>query len=343
LLIEEGADISIEDAFGKKAVDYVDKNDTTLLDFFNQSSQKNSDTLEIKNINSEENSNTIVEKEITQKTETEYEENFSNAKNMFFFKPLHQTQAIKKDDMDDEIDIDNSWATSQGIVNALENSLGEEVLLIHPDLASVNTPLSTDKAEQEQGLIDYGKAINGFIGSDKGFLLENGFTKPIILILNTSSAKSTSNIGGSHWVCCVILPNVYTFGGKDIKNDTEQVIFIDSLGAYTLPTAFKDVLVYGKSHTFKTEEGTIEKQNIAGFLSEKATVFNSNVCQQKGGSDCGWWAVSNAIDVVKTGNADFLKAFIGKEPTRAIELRKKFPDLAFDNAENEKINKKYFN
>lgn len=244
----------------------------------------------------------------------------------------------------------NSLATSEGIINVLKKYLGEVAYIIDPDLCSTDTPLSANLIEKENGIKKYGLCIAGYQDTD-GKLIDNGIVssggnldKPIVMIWNRQSVapRLRSNpeaIGGNHWVCCIILPKRYSVTDKVIENENVRIIYLDSLSNTEVPPLFIKMLT--KGHEFegarepseeekaKGSEGTVpNNQFIPAVFPEAEVVKQPAFCQQEGGTDCGWWAVYNAMMVVLTGKLEFLNKFT--KPSRAFTLRKLFPELDSD-------------
>ncbi len=212
----------------------------------------------------------------------------------------------------------DSWATSNDISAILNYCLGNSAFVINPDAGSINTPLDTDQEIAEIAAADYVKHIKGYYDKE-GELHLNGvlgqtsaLNKPIIIPLNTMAVKpkdalDTSAIGGQHWVMCVILPKHYQpLYGQPLNNDNEIYFLIDSLGRRRLPNSLRNIWFGKEGH---------DKHNVPSLFPQARRMSSPRIIiQQEGGSDCGWWAVYNALMVVWTGSHDFMKQF--KVPSR---------------------------
>jgi hypothetical protein len=245
-----------------------------------------------------------------------------------------------------------TWATSVGIFHTLQQQLGESVHLPNPELGSVAGLYDTNPNVATAAAASYAKAVAGYqiardakVG-DTGFIKHGGqLTKPIVMVLNTGSAKAadskdTTAMGGAHWRVCVILPKNYiTSAGVHINNSKERIFVLDSLhpAQQELPVAFKKLLTQGGQYTFSaptSERDSTLKQYVhtipAAFPNAEFVQVTNFPKQQVGTADCGWWAVHNAIQIVTTGSADGLTQQ-GK-PRPASDLRVQYPDLAMTDA-----------
>lgn len=231
-----------------------------------------------------------------------------------------------------------SWASGYGINNGLREALGTAVHIIDPATSSVASLASDNHYEAIEGTVNYIKMISGY--STNGQAIKNGFIhadggvlkKPVVMVWNNASVKVKSEddaeaVGGSHWQTCIMLPKNYiTPFGYPIKNNTELVFFVDSLyEGQVIPTPFREMLVQERSFVFKSEGRTF--YHTIGGAFPQAQFFNFTPKQQLGGSDCGWWAVYNAIMIVFTGNADFLGRFNKRSRDYAYALREVFSNL----------------
>lgn len=223
---------------------------------------------------------------------------------------------------------ENSWATGHGINQTLIELLGDTVHVIHPDTSSVFSLASDDKKNAIQGSINYTKIIEGFIQNDGGEL-----RKPIVMVINTEfisidSSINATAIGGNHWQTYIILPKNYVpFFGDPINNHEEIVFFIDAFYEQkTISKFFKLFIQYGVEYSFVSEGKSFTHQILPLF--QNAKFVNCNPKQQLGGSDCGWWAVYNALMLISTGKEDFLQVFQLRSREPAYILRALFPLLS---------------
>ena len=164
------------------------------------------------------------------------------------------------------------------------------------------------------------------------------------MVMNTipvqvDSNKNTAAIGGSHWVTCVILPTKFTILGKQFKFTHERVFFIDSNSRNKkLPAKFREMLQHGCKYSFTRDAGSIELERnplkkICTSTHVVTSTFNNpeffetpELKQQLNGSDCGFFAVYNALMVILTGGIDYAKSF--ETSHFGSKLRTLFPDLA---------------
>lgn len=247
-------------------------------------------------------------------------------------------------------------ATSEGIINTLQKRFGNSVHLLNPELGSVNCIFDSNKDKALGAAVNYAKAINGFQTEDNtqasnGFIQQDGgiLKKPIIGILNTSGVQAISStdtqiVGGSHWITWVVLPKNYrTSAGNEIKNDRELIFVLDSLmpNRQSLPDVFQDILSKGYKHRFGAPTSEREsKQSIrthtlqAAFPNAEWVQLTDYQKQQIGCTDCGWWAVDNAIKIVETGSADSIVVASEQGKRRAFDLRQKYPDMDKINFQN---------
>jgi len=234
--------------------------------------------------------------------------------------------------------VSNAWAASHGIDLTLNHHLGAFCHIINPDLCSVSSPLSSNRNEELDGIVNYAKAIAGYniegSGAITNGLLHQHAGRPIIMILNTASAEGsssksgdTSTIGGSHWVACVVLPpNYVTPMGVNLRNNAHIICFIDSLYPNRrFPEAFRNVLARGIRVT--TPIGTIHRIPPAFPGAVVQDNLLNGVGQQLQGYDCGWWAVYNAMMLVLWGPQAVLIGRSGPNRFPAYVLRRLFPRL----------------
>jgi hypothetical protein len=234
----------------------------------------------------------------------------------------------------------NSWATGYGINKTMIELLGDSVYFVNPDLASVESLASSDEEEALMGTVNYIKIIRGFYINDEfrdGFIKgENGvLDKPIVMILNTTSVKvenprSSKYEGGNHWQTCVILPKNYiTPFGENIENTNEIVFFVDSkYKNKPVPVLLEYVLRYGFEYKFQSAEGVNYIHLVPPSMPNAEFPDCTNILQQEGGADCGWWAVYNALMFVFTGKRDFLNQFTQRSREPGYALRMLFNNLS---------------
>ena len=254
-----------------------------------------------------------------------YEPSKPNPNTLFYYPP---SRKLKVELMNLVPDIKDTYATSDGIFAALINELGDSAHLLNPELCSISNFLDarSDEIQQYQAVINYAKAMNGYVvGEEKianGFIQADGgeLKKPIVAILNTRN---------HHWVACVILPKNYK---GFAEHDGERIFLMDSL--YTIrkfPTKFRNVIMQGGEIDFEAplNEGSnfiFPRSHRVMPVFQNPQFIEECPLEQIGGHDCGWWALHNAITVVKTGSTAAL--FENHQvPSRAVALRKKYPDL----------------
>lgn len=231
------------------------------------------------------------------------------------------------------------WGDSFGLMHVLQKELGPNgkyVHFIHADLGSVEGVFSSDSNVRTQAALNYCKNLVGFYDST-GIRTPNvpitnpgAIDKPIVLLLNTSSAKALSNTdakasGGSHWVVSVILPANYLNNGK-----LAQVITIDPLGYYKLPATFKNFMQGGI--TVELEQTNPDGQPIIHRIPpalpqvKDEDFIDLDVKQQIGNDeDCAWWLAYNVFELITTGKTDFCKA--QKDRRLAMMCRQEWPQI----------------
>lgn len=234
-----------------------------------------------------------------------------------------------------------TWATGHGINEFLGQLFQDQVHIIHPDSSSIHSPVASDQRNALEGAVNYAKMIGGYVVNDEavanGFKGQDGgnITRPIIMVINTHSAQAKSGAdasaqGGVHWQCCVVLPKNYkpTFGAQ-LNNQHEMIFYIDSLqNNVKLPERLRFLLTSqeGLEYTF-TSEGAQFTHKIPSIFPDAIVVDNIVTNQQSGGSDCGWWAVYNALMLVFSGNTNYLNQFQRPSREPAYKLRTLFPGL----------------
>lgn len=215
------------------------------------------------------------------------------------------------------------WYTNEEIVIALNQEfISDQVYIVDPGLCSTGSPLQDSKH-----IYKYLEAINGYYDSDNiyhpnGYIRNGSLDKPVVMIINTDSlpeqqiAEANARLqaglepeieGGKHWICCVILPKQYQFNSNIVKNENEKIIFIDSLNVVTLDQAnlFLQQFTRECSYQYNTETRAIIKR-IPTFSSNAEIVEPIYSAQQQDGWSCGIWAVNNALQIVATGNLQYL-------------------------------------
>lgn len=234
--------------------------------------------------------------------------------------------------------IPNTLATDSGLYAALMTKLEDKAHIINPALSSRSNLFSPGT----EAAFEYAKIINGYRVEEKqvanGFIQADGgeLKKAIVAILNTASVRAahsadTNAIGGSHWVAMVILPKNY----KNLKNKNEKIFLLDSLNPEReFPQAFRDVLIGGGEHKFTApacEDKNAPLLNyqhtiLPAFPNAEFVNLQDFQLQQLGCTDCGWWALDNAIKIFEIGTiAEIIKDYKG--PRRADLLRTLYPDL----------------
>lgn len=260
------------------------------------------------------------------------------------------------------------YASAAGILWTLHERLKDTVDIVNPNSFSIFNLFDKNPANVDEAAILIAQSIVGFQSGDEwipGQILKNKedkLEKPLILILNTAaikpevvaaalksllpnepdkSLKPSSVIGGNHWIACVILPINYLNKGAV----TEQIFVLDSCNNIKeLPKVLFDILTKGKkirlSAESKKNEPLVEKTHILPAAFPNATIADTSgfLKQQVGGEDCGYWAVHNAITLVKTASIQALIQEIKNNddcPMSANHLRLEFPYL--NSAEDLKI------
>lgn len=235
--------------------------------------------------------------------------------------------------------VSNTLATGHGINLALQECIGDIAYIIPPDSSSISSPAANDDANQYEGAVNYAKMIGGYsIDGNKinNGLIEEGklLTNPIVMIINTMSVKArsatdTTAEGGLHWHCCVVLPKRYiTPDGVQLDNDNEIIFYLDSLyPKVMIQPAFINTLRSGLKYTFSSD-GVKYTHELPALFPNAEVIDGLTTNQQEGGSDCGWWALYNALMLVLTGNHGFLEQFTKPSREPAYKLRAIFPSLA---------------
>lgn len=255
--------------------------------------------------------------------------------------------------------IPNTLATDEGILFTLEKLLGNTAHVINPALSSVCNLFDSGK----DAAIEYAKKINGFVAIENGRQINQGsngyiqidggqLKKPIVAILNTASVRishgtDTEAIGGSHWVAMVFLPKNYL----NLENKNEKIFLLDSLNPNReFPEIFKRILIQGDKHIFSApvcEDKNAplldyEHEILPAFPHAEFVISPEFKIQQKGTTDCGWWAVDNVLKLIKSGTiAEIMKNYSG--PRRADHLRSQYKDLDKQNIERMPQDKKKSN
>ena len=249
--------------------------------------------------------------------------------------------------------ISETWATGEGIYLALRRCLGSSVHIIHPNSCTTATPASSNELNATAGAKLYAKKISGFSSKGKRSLESNilnddgsELKRPIVMILNTVSAKvrseqDTKATAGQHWRCCVILPKNYKlpYTESSLNNANEIIFYLDSVSPQGMAKAFETALRKGCKDLFSSgEENYIH--DIPAAFPNAIIRDNIEICPQAGGSDCGWWAVYNALMIVFTGDTKYLEQFKSlKSGDRgpALKLRTLLPELTIGaNQQHEK-------
>lgn len=236
----------------------------------------------------------------------------------------------------------NNWATGSGIYQALEQVLGDDVHIIHPDTSSIHSPASTDADNALEGAIAYAKMIGGYVVDGEyvsnGLVAQDGgvLKKPIVMVVNTDTVEALSATdalaeGGHHWQCCVILPKNFKPKYADQLNNSKEIIFyLDSLYQnIKMPPVFAYLLTSTISieYQFAPDDNIVRTHKIPCIFPNAFIINGLTANQQVGGSDCGWWALYNAIMVVLTGGVNYLGQFRIPSRDNGLKLRTLFPTL----------------
>ncbi len=219
------------------------------------------------------------------------------------------------------------WADSDKLNFALEKIFPEEQYHV---ISPASFLISPSDDGDIRGVVEFQKLLKGFIEKDGGKL-----SQPVISIWNTDSVQHYKEAAqGNHWQTIVIIPKNY----NNLGNEHELVLFKDSLHPgrhvpYAIQYLLKDEF---SCHEFKDKEAEL---TLGSVLPNSIIVDDStstDKIQQKGGYDCGWWALSNAIMLVTEGNYNFLSE---ATPSRenGVALRLIFEDAGFDLSEKTKI------
>lgn len=170
----------------------------------------------------------------------------------------------------------NTKASGQGLARCLKEIFKESAYIIDPDFSSKGSPLCD--SDDPSGYFEY---VNDVV--------QLPMLKPLIAIMNTSSK-------GAHWVCVVALPSLS-------PTEAPAVYIVDSLSPLReLPARAKvafSFLYPGAQCTFPILPAGVGVQQVEGA---------SDLC------DCGWWAVYNAVQIVKHGNISYYKSFKTRNP-----------------------------
>jgi hypothetical protein len=219
-------------------------------------------------------------------------------------------------------------ATSNGITNTLRYYYGNSIHIIDPASGSIASPIDANTFRANSGLHNYASFINGFINQDgehntDGSILDGkALDRPLVIPVNTASvavesAVDGSAIGGSHWVCFVVLPKGYT----EENPDHEMIFFMDPYGKASniresQVAAFVNMLTRGIL-------------DIPAPFSDACFIRNPEFAEQSvtNGTDCGWWTVYNIIQTVRTGSNEFLSKYAEADNASAQILRQVLPPI----------------
>ncbi len=234
-----------------------------------------------------------------------------------------------------------TWATDNGITTILSDYFDDRVHVLKPNLAPGHNIFSDKSEEAEATAIEITKFIAGYSTEDdsvidNGIIAKDGrsLSLPIVWILNTDCGAASlspayfTKVQGRHWVTLVILPRFFQPRyGAALNNQREQIVLVDSQGPRAMPNALRNALAGTEpiQQCIRREEDKPDVYHTVTPPFPQATISdNHQTYQQKGGSDCGWWAVYNAIQVIETGKVAPVK-FTTREP--AFYLRHCMPQL----------------
>jgi len=256
---------------------------------------------------------------------------------------IHETFSRVPDVLSDNLHLKNPSAiegediemSGETIDLFLNKVFGDSVHIIHPDLLSTSCLFEEGEAAENASIYLADHIVQSHMshtsrekeGPDSPLVL----TKPVIMIVNTSCARSEGEsshmlerVWGSHWIAIVILPrNFYGMvNTRDRKENatqkftSERVYFYDSIASgRTLPQCLLDAFQRGKQKVAQSEAGSL-LVHIPPILSQSCEVFNYSHVQQQATNDktCGLWALYNAVMTVLKGDDSSWKACF-KHPT----------------------------
>ena len=147
--------------------------------------------------------------------------------------------------------------------------------------------------------------------------------------------KAFSLQGGLHWVSMIVLPKRFQPRFKaNLGNKNELIFFIDSLGQYTPPDTLKEIIRNGYKYTDPRRGnqeydrgGDYERKLEVRSPFPSAEWFEIRARQQKGGNDCGWWALYNILMTLFEGSTGFISKYYSPSASAGEELRKIFGEL----------------
>lgn len=92
------------------------------------------------------------------------------------------------------------------IFQTLSQELGDFADIIHPNLGSGGSILSKDTKESEEASLNFIETLSEI------YKKTNSLIKPVVYVLNTESSKArtSSSMGGAHWIAMVIIPANYS-------------------------------------------------------------------------------------------------------------------------------------
>lgn len=227
--------------------------------------------------------------------------------------------------------------TAKEIYKTLEYNLKGRAHVIHPDFLSMYSIFDGNPKNAAEGIVAIAKAIAGFTQEDgtkeKGILQNGKLDKPIVIALNTGSArmshaKDYQATGGSHWVALVLR--------KNDKNQVE-ISLSDSMNPdRKIPEELIEILTKKTEITFKVqksgkkedENNLVKKTHIIPAAFPGLVKAKALKKQQQGDAwTCAYWTCYNAIQQVTEQPIE--------EAMNVSRLQKRFPLLGVEESQSE--------
>lgn len=231
-----------------------------------------------------------------------------------------------------------SWAESPAILQFLRNHENHEYVTdngVKKQLFQAYDAHSADSLFTTAGAAAFARAlfgaftVHGESDAADDIAPEYNADSPVVAIANidsvvASSASDSTQEGGTHWVAVVILPAHYNPPqGEPLENERPVLWVVDSLH-----------MVSEATHGSELKKALCKKASIRPAVDITHIVFGSltsedihfyQTGQQKGGCDCGYWAIYNALMLVYTGSLDHVSDH--PKPVSALPLRQLFEEL----------------
>lgn len=259
-----------------------------------------------------------------------------------FYDELKQIPKIN--DAEIKPTLNDEWASTDDLSEAMKTLYGDSVLILDPQLSSSNC-IMEKSTKGEENSANWVAEIRELIKQDCKIQIEKDqeliLKKPLIGVINThapdqkdlqkAGTKNQQSVnGGNHWIFFVVLPKNYTpISAENLQNENELIFFIDSLGLYKIPQHFYSTLTEGKevNQTLDDDPKNKHIKCVCAAFPEAVLVKHEQIKQQKGGSDCGWWTLCNIAMLIFEGSSEYLKNFGEPSSMAGQKLREIFDNL----------------